>query len=332
VLSSSPSDGKSVTCVDRKGDGKYGLIIVSENSPISFLELHDSKIVDVASKIGFGKRIHSNSVVAIPGINGQTNIMIGTDVANLFYINDGKGIFHVASDKLGIRDAEYQTRGFSPAELNHDELPDLVYGNHLGPLRFLIQNRDGSWSNDTPDIVQNEYAVNSPIFADLNLDGIDDLYLNNIRNVNILYTRAFENWRQLEAGLIKESDRYGIGTLLSDLDQKPGLELLNTHGDGKAFTPTLYHIAPVGSWIAIDLRLHHGGPARGATVRLKTSKRDVLRVIDSGSGNFANQSPEITFGLQKDELPLGLEIRLPSGDVVRPRTALRLNQTHLIRL
>ena len=326
------SDGKSVTCLDRLGHGTYGLVIVSEKSPIQFIEHREGRFIDISFELGFDASPSSNSIVAVPGPEGRTGFIIGTDEVNHHYMNDGQGRFKDASKNLGLRDSEFKTKGFTIADLNHDELPDLIYGNNLGPLRFLVQGRTGVWKAETPATIRAEYAVNSPVFADLNLDGHEDLYLNNRRNANRLYTKSNNKWRELETGSFRESDRYGIGTLLGDLDHKPGLEILNTHGDGRAFTPTLYHIKPIGHWVGVEVKLKNGGIPRGAALRLHTNRRELLRVVDSGSGNFANHSPEIFFGMLDDETPLTLEIQLPSGKIFRPELGLRINKLNVVQL
>lgn len=320
------------SCIDRTGTGKYGIALTSSTGPISFLEIRDGKLEDISEEVGLGIMAEGKSINGVPGPQGFTNIFVGTDKANLYFVNNGSGKFTENAKKLKIDDPQFKTRGLSTVDLNHDEIPDVVYGNHFGPLRLLTQDRSGSFSDITPEDMKNTYAVNSALAADLNLDGYEDLYLNNIRNANILFAGNKNGWVQVNEALLLEKDLFGIGSLAGDLDGSPGFELLNTHGDGKKFSPRLYHIKPESSWISIDVKYPNGGVPRGAVVRLRTSEKDRLRVIDSGSGRFANYTPDLIFGLLPNEKVMALEVTVPSGLRREYKMDFKLNQKHHLKL
>ena len=114
--------------------------------------------------------------------------------------------------------------------------------------------------------------------------------------------------------ILEERDRQGISSLIGDFDHKPGLEILNTHGDGKRYSVRLYGVKPQSHWIGFEPRLKNGGIPRGTIFILRTSLRDQLRVLSTGSGRFGNTTSQIIFGLKKDEKIKSVEFIMPSGE------------------
>lgn len=326
------ANANSGTCIDRSGTGKYGLALTRFKGAVSFLEFNNQKLEDISNEVGLGLISDGQSISGIPGPRGFTNLFVATDKENFYFVNDGKGNFTEQAKVSGLEDREFETRGSSTLDINHDEIPDLVYGNHFGPLRVLKQDRDGKFKDVTPEELKTKYAVSATVAADLNLDGYEDLYLNNIRNANILLAGNGDEWIEINEPKLKEEDLFGVSTLVGDFDGLPGLEMLNTHGDGHKFLPKLYHIHPIGEWIAISVKLSNGGIPRGAIVRLRSNNRDQLRVISTGTGKFANYTSDLHFGLLPEEKPLSVEVTLPSGVKKDYIMDLKPNQINVLKL
>lgn len=304
----------SASCIDRMGDGKYGLAVTNENGKISYLEIIGTKIIDIAGEIGIALNSQGRSILGIPGPTGRTSIFIGNENGtNFYFVNNGNGTFTEKAKEAGVSDPLSNARGISLIDVNHDDLPDIVYGNNLGPTRLLEQTRDGKFKDVTPDIMKINYAVNSTVVGDFNLDGYEDLYLNNIRGHNNLFARYSEDWHELDVSALSEKEMFGVSTIAGDLDKNGSYEILNTHGDGSHFPITLYTIKPVGKWIKFSIKYQSGGIPRGSIIKLRTSVRDQIRVISSGSGRFANYDEDVLFGLLKNESIISLEVILPSG-------------------
>lgn len=313
-LSPYTNKGTAVTCIDRNGNRHYELVIVSEKGPIGVFELRENKLVDVAPEIGINASPDAFSVIGVPGPQGHTNIFVGTAAANLYFMNDGHGKYGEGNKKSLIADANFKTMGGSVIDLNHDDLPDLTYGNNFGPLRIWIQERSGNFQDKTPENLQHSYAVNSVVAADLNLDGLVDLYLNNVRGENILFAGVKKSWEKISAPVLEEKEMFGVSSLIGDFDGVPGVEILNTHGDGKKFSPRLYSVAPLGKQFQVRLRFKNGGVPRGAVVQVKTSVETYTRVVPNGSGRFANYQSDLILGLKQNEKPYSVEVFLPSGE------------------
>lgn len=305
--------GYSAACIDRKGNGDYGLVVVNENGKIVYLEMINSKISDIASEIGLGLISKGRSVLGVPGPKGFTNIFVGNEGPNFYFINNGLGKFEESAELVGLLDPIYSARGISLIDHNNDEILDIVYGNDKGPTRLFEQNRDGHFIDVTPEIMQQAYAVSAAVAGDFNLDGFEDLYLNNIRGHNKLFSRFENKWFELDREILEEKELYGISTIASDIDQNGSFEILNTHGDNTHAPITLYTISPSNKWIKFRAKYATGTLPRGMTVILRTNKRIQVRAISSGSGRYANYDNEVLFGLMKDEIPLSSEFVLPSS-------------------
>jgi len=308
------STGYSSTCVDRKGDGRYGLAISNSSGTHLYLELVEGKIVNIAEVVGLNLNSKGRSILAVPGPTGHQNIFIGNEEGpNFYFKNKGDGTFIEVASQVGLSDPEFDARGISLIDVNNDDLPDVVYGNHYGPTRLLEQGRDGRFKDVTPEKMIKSYAVNSAVVGDFNLDGYEDVYTNNIRDDNKLFSQYATDWYELQIPSLAEDKMFGISTIAGDLDGNGSFEILNTHGDGGKFPLTLYTIKPVGDWIKFSVRYKTGAVPRGAIVKLRTSIRDLVRVISPGSGRFANYDTDVVFGLLKNESPLSLDVTLPSG-------------------
>jgi hypothetical protein len=324
-ITTSLKSGYSSTCIDRKGDGKYGLAVTNENGKISYLELEESSIIDVANEIGIALKSKGRSILGIPSPRGPTNIFVGNeDGANFFFENKGDGTFTEKADSVGVSDHLFNARGISIIDLNNDEIPDIVYGNNLGPTRLLEQTREGKFLDVTPEIMKVAYAVNSPVVGDFNLDGYEDLFLNNIRGYNKVFTHFDKNWYEIDSGILAEKEMFGVSTIAADLDKNGSYDILNTHGDGSHFPLTLYSIESSNQWIKFSAKYKNGSTLRGATIILRTNKRDQVRVISTGSGRFANYDDNVIFGLIKNEEVISSEIILPSGVRVEYKGGLNL--------
>lgn len=315
-LTKSIAFGHSATCIDRKGNGTYGLAITNEKGPISYLEMKEGKITDIAKEIGVALVGEGRSILGVPGPNGKTNIFVGNVDDNFYFVNQGDGTFRNFAKEAGIDDPEFDTRGSSLIDLNHDDIPDLVYGNHYGPTHLLEQTREGKFKDVTPESIIKNYAVNAAVVGDFNLDGYEDIYLNNIRGDNRVFARHENKWYSLNLKNLSEKDLHGISTLAADLDHNGSYEILNTHGDGTDFPITLYTVQPESQWIKFLIEYENGAIPRGAMLKLRTSVRDQIKVISTGSGRFANYDHELIIGLLPNEKVVSAEVILTSGNKI----------------
>lgn len=322
----------SSTCIDRKGTGQYGLGVVSEVGKIAFLEMSNSKIIDVASVIGIGFNSQGRSILGVPGPKGYTNIFVGNEGPNFYFVNDGSGHFTEKAEALGLADPFNNARGASLIDVNNDEISDLVYGNEKGPTKLFEQEHDGSFKEITPEIMLQAYAVSSAVVGDFNLDGYEDIYLNNIRGHNKLFSYYEKQWYELDIDQLAEKELQGISTIAADIDKNGSYEILNTHGDNTQAPITYYEIKPRGQWIKVSVKYSNGAIPRGTTVILRTSLREQVRVVSSGSGRFANYENDVIFGLLKNESISSAELIMPSGERIEYEGTLEPFKTNEITI
>jgi hypothetical protein len=179
----------------------------------------NGKFTDVSSRAGINNRAWGLSVsVSDFNRDGYPDIFIGNDYIepDLLYINDGKGGFSVQTDRY-FRHLSNHTMGVDIADFNNDALIDLVgldmiaednqrqkelmttmilerYNNlvrfHYGHqiMRNVLQINTGASPDDRgspfSDIgvlsgVSNTDWSWSPLLADLDNDGLKDLYITN---------------------------------------------------------------------------------------------------------------------------------------------------------
>lgn len=323
----------SATCIDRKGNGVYGFAVTTDGGPILYLEYKNSKVVDVAREIGLDRISNGRSILGVPGLTGHTSIFIGnSNQPNFFFVNQGNGTFLENAKDAGVADPTFEARGATLIDLNHDDIIDLAYGNHLGPLRLMQQTRTGAFQNVTPDEMAKHFAVNSIVAEDLNLDGFQDIYLNTVSHVNELFLGSKDHFTQVDLGLLTEKDYFGVSTIAADIDNNGSFEILNTHGNGKNAKLTLYSIKPLRKWMKFKLVLPNGGIPRGALLKIRTSTRDILLAVNSGSGRFANYEDVLAIGLLEDEKIISAQVLLPSGKIVTTDGNFKLLETNLIQL
>lgn len=325
--------GYSATCIDRKGDGLYGLAVAHDDGHIAYLEMTDGKIRNIADSIGLKYSSKGRSILGIPGPLGYTNIFLGNESGpNFYFVNTGDGVFIESGKEAGLDDPDMNARGVSIVDVNEDDIPDMVYGNHVGPTRLMQQTREGKFVDVSTDEMKQSYAVNAAVVGDFNLDGYEDIYLNNFSGANTLFSRFGQKWFMLRKEILEEKDMPGISSIAADLDNDGEYEILNTHGGNSVHPITMYSVKASDKWIKFDVRFENGGIPRGAIIRARTTKRDQLRVISSGSGRFANYDNAVLFGLLKEENIASIEVILPSGKKIEIKNPMELNSLNKIRI
>ena len=129
--------GRSVACVDRTGEGKYGVAAASYGRPLLLYEMADAKtsaVRDVADSAGFAGITGGRGITGGPLYPGKDyTTSPGMDVymdnengASFFFRNDGHGHFTEVAGRLGLADAYENGRGVALLDANADGRVDLV--------------------------------------------------------------------------------------------------------------------------------------------------------------------------------------------------------------
>ena len=80
--------GRSVVCVDRKGNGQYGIYVANYGGPTRFYENVNNKINDQAVKLGINKITGGRAIVSGHILSNQSDIFAANERGdNFLYIN-----------------------------------------------------------------------------------------------------------------------------------------------------------------------------------------------------------------------------------------------------
>lgn len=328
--------GRSAGCLDRLGNGRYGVVVANYGAPFKFFEIdNNSVIVDSAPHIGLDKTTGGRAMVMGPIISNRMDVFAnnegwhgrlltsrdddasrrlghasGSQEApmerpNFYFLASGDGTYLDMAEALGILDIWTTGRGTALLDTNGDGRVDIVYGNWQNYHRLFVQEEDENgcirFVDRAPAAMRTPSAVRTVIVADWDNDGYEEILWNNIPGENRLFRKlpSDADWTQVEMGDAIEPYGYGTGAAVGDFDQDGLLELLISHGESGP-QPTTYYKPRNGQknhWLRVFPKTAAGAPARGAMVVLFAGGRQQLRIIDSGSGYLCQQEPVAHFGL-----------------------------------
>ena len=340
--------GRSVACVDRRGDGKYDIAAASYGRPLLLYEMVDSMrnvVRDVAAESGFRGVTGGRGITGGPifpghsytaGAKGMDVFMDNERGPSFFFRNNGRGGFEEVATELGITDAAQNGRGVALVDANADGRIDIVTGNWNGPHRMWLApaREGGAFVDAAPPDMAEPSPIRTVLAADFDNDGYPEIFFNNIcscrhdmpsmcASPNRLFkTRDGVHWESIPVGSAEERYGRGTGAAAYDVDGDGVLELLISHGENRAEPLSLHRVADAADakanhYLRVLPRTRSGAPARGALVTLIDGNgRKQVRVIDPGSGYLCQQEPVAHFGLGKVASVRSVTIEWPSGERV----------------
>ena len=320
--------GRSVVCVDRKGDGNYGVYVANYGGPTRYYEYNDDIIVDKSVQLNLAKVTGGRAVVAGHIISDKIDIFAANERgANFLYKNE-EGKFLDVAYEYRVQDVLQNGRGTALSDIYYRGRLDILNGNWGGFHRAYVLKNDIFEDIAKPPFDEPS-RIRTVISADLDNDGYDEVFLNNIGEPNKLF-------RILENGLIKqipldvglEPDGYGTGAAVADIDNDGVLELLVSHGESWDQPLSLYKakVDPDNKYLRIKPLNQYGAPARGATVTLISNLRKHSKTIDSGSGYLCQMEPVAHYGIRKNEKDIKIQIKWTNGKT-KTISVKELNQT-----
>jgi hypothetical protein len=272
--------------------------------------------------------------------DGKIDLFVANDGSpNFLYHNLGHGHFENAAARLGISTTEtglpVANMGCDFGDINGDgsfscvtgtfedeELPVWRYQPGTG-FQYISQ-QTGISEIKRPMLT---FGIG---FADLNNDGLLDLFLANghvqdraseIRKESrYAQSRAyFENIgngrfrdRSLEAGAGVTTPAVGRGLAFGDLFNDGGIDMVVNNDDGKAMV--LRNDMPRQNWV--ELRLLSKGrnwEAIGAIAELYTPTRKITRFVHTSYSFCSANDPRLHFGLGKETTIKKVVILWPGG-------------------
>lgn len=313
------TSGRSVACVDRFGNGRYGFFVANYGGPLRLYELDDDgRIEDVAAAAGIAYVTGGRGVVVLPLVSERMDIFAGNENGpNFLFRNNGDGTFEEIAVEMGVGDPFENVRGIAPLDGNRDGRFDLVYGNWEGAHRLFVQTPDGRFYDRAPREMASPSRVRTVIAADFDNDGYEEIFFNNIGQPNRVFGWRNGTWMRLTVGAALEPAGLGTGAAVADIDNDGRLELLIAHGEASMQPLTFYSAAPnANHWLRIRPLTPAGAPARGAVVTLEAGDRVQRRAIDAGSGYLCQMEPIAHFGLGTLTAVERVTVRFTDGVIV----------------
>ena len=324
--------GRSVVCVDRNGDGKYGIYVANYGGPTRFYELKKGSIVDQAPLLNINRITGGRAVIAGHIVSNYMDIFAANERGpNFLYINKN-GRFNDVAKNLGVEDTFENGRGTTLTDFLYRGKLDIVSGNWNGEHRIFLNNR-----NKFNDIASSEFKIPSRvrtiISADFDNDGFDEIFVNNIGEPNKLFKILGDGQlKQIQLSNGLEPLGLGTGAAIADIDNDGILELLVSHGESGLQPLSLYksNIKKPFKFLRILPKTTFDAPARGATVILNTNMRNHAKTIDAGSGYLCQMEPVAHYGLRNGEKVNSVTIKWTDGSSDNFNIK-QLNKTYVFR-
>ena len=306
--------GRSVVCVDREGNGQYGIYVANYGGPARFYETVNNKINDQARKLGINKITGGRAIVSGHILSDQSDIFAANERGDNFLYYNVDGTFTDVARDYQVEDRYENGRGTALSDILYRGRLDILTSNWDGNHRAYILDGD-----KFKDIAQTPYndptKIRTVISADFDNDGYDEIFMNNIGEPNKLF-KILENGKFKEIKIKNGLETFGLGTgaAVADIDGDGILELLVSHGETGLQPLTLYK-ADIDDfdYLRIKPLNKFGAPARGSTVTLKSNKRIHSKTIDAGSGYLCQMEPVAHYGIRKNEKDFKVEIKWTNG-------------------
>ena len=307
--------GRSVACVDRKGNGEYGLYVSNYGGPTRFYEIEDKIIKDKSANLNLDNITGGRAVVSGHILTDRSDIFEANERGANFLLKNNDGVFEDVAFDYRVDDVIQNGRGTALADIMYRGRLDIISGNWQGYHRAYVLKNDqfkdiGSSKFDKPS------RIRTIISADFDNDGYDEVFMNNIAEPNKLF-KIRENGRfeEIKLEIALEPDGYGTGAAVADIDNDGILELLVSRGESKEQPLTLYKakVNKQSKYLRIKPINKYGAPARGATVTLLTNQRKHSKTIDAGSGYLCQMEPVAHYGIRKNEKNFKVEVKWTNG-------------------
>ena len=324
--------GRSVVCVDRKGDGKYGIYVANYGGPTRFYELKKGSIVDQAPFLKINRITGGRAVVAGHILSNYMDIFAANERGPNFLYKNENSTFKDVAESLGVEDTFENGRGTTLTDFLYRGKLDIVSGNWNGEHRIFLNNK-----NKFNDIANSEFKIPSRvrtiISADFDNDGFDEIFVNNIGEPNKLFKILSDGkLKQIQLSNGLEPLGLGTGAAVADIDNDGILELLVSHGESGLQPLSLYkaNIKKPFKFLRILPKTTFDAPARGATVILNTNIRNHAKTIDAGSGYLCQMEPVAHYGLRNGEKVNSVTIKWTDGSSNNFNID-ELNKTYIFR-
>ena len=177
--------GRSVVCVDREGNGQYGIYVANYGGPTRFYEFNDNRIKDKAVKLAINKITGGRAIVSGHILSNRSDIFAANERGENFLYYNVDGSFTDVAYDYKIEDRYENGRGTALSDILYRGRLDILTSNWDGNHRAYVLDGD-----KFKDIAQPPYndptKIRTVISADFDNDGYDEIFMNNIGEPNKL--------------------------------------------------------------------------------------------------------------------------------------------------
>ena len=324
--------GRSVVCVDREGNGKYGIYVANYGGPTRFYEINNSEVSDLAPSLSLDQITGGRAVIAGHIVSNNMDIFAANERGPNFLYKNNNGQFTEIAGEKNIQDTFQNGRGTALTDFLYRGNLDIITSNWNGYHRIFVKDKNSFFDASSSEF-RAPSLIRTVISADFDNDGYDEIFMNNIGQPNKLF-RILGNG-ELEEIIIDEAleaDGLGTGAAVADIDNDGVLELLISHGESGAQPLSLFkaNISSERNFIRIKPLNTFGAPARGATVTLNTNMRKHAKTIDAGSGYLCQMEPVAHYGIREGEVIENISIKWTNG-MVETYKVEKTNQTYVYK-
>tara|TARA_Y100001970_G_scaffold294118_1_gene447088 strand:+ start:5220 stop:6656 length:1437 start_codon:yes stop_codon:yes gene_type:complete len=307
--------GRSVVCVDRNGDGKYGIYVANYGGPTRFYELSSGQILDIAETLRINKITGGRAVVAGNILSGKTDIFAANERGKNYLYYNANGYFQDIAEDYAVDDQYENGRGTTLTDILYRGRLDIVTSNWNGYHRAFVLE-DSKFKDIATPTYNIPTRIRTIISADFDNDGYDEIFMNNIGEPNKLFKIRDDGF--FEEIMIQnafEANGLGTGAAVADIDNDGILELLVSHGESGLQPLTMYKadLKKGFNYLRIKPINKFGAPARGATVILSSNLRKHAKTIDAGSGYLCQMEPVAHYGIRDGEKNISIDVIWTNG-------------------
>ena len=134
--------GRSVACVDRKGNGEYGLYVSNYGGPTRFYEIEDKIIKDKSANLNLDNITGGRAVVSGHILTDRSDIFAANERGANFLLKNNDGIFEDVAFDYRVDDVIQNGRGTVLADIMYRGRLDIISGNWQGYHRAYVLKND----------------------------------------------------------------------------------------------------------------------------------------------------------------------------------------------
>ena len=174
--------GRSIACVDRNGDGQYGIYVSNYGGPSRF-EVRGRRLRTSLSSLVSTGTTGGRAVVSGHILSSRNDIFAANERGPNFLYQNVDGGFIDKAVEYGVDDTLQNGRGTALADIMYSGRLGIIIGNWNGYHRAYVPMQD-SFLDFATDEFREPSLVRTVISADFDNDGYDEIFFNNIGQPN----------------------------------------------------------------------------------------------------------------------------------------------------